>query len=312
MDMRIISIILWPRDDSKKYKRINFKIDKINVITGLSQKGKSALIPIIDYCLGSGKCTIPVGIIREKVEWFGLLLQLEKSQIHIARISPNEHTDTSELYMDEAETIEIVDHPHKTCNLDAVKNRLNELAGLTTLDFKNENISSIAKFRPSFRDMAAFGFQPQHIIANPYTLYYKADTWEHREKLKTIFPFVLGSITNETLALKNELNNLEKIFEKKKEEISNKKEASNVWLSDIKTSYLLAREFGLINNGTDPQEDWDITKYIQYLKQVPKSSEINLPKIDNGSTERAVKQSNLLKIFRLNNIFRSIKLAQVP
>ena len=31
---------------------------------GASKTGKSAVIPIIDYCLASGKCSIPVGTIR--------------------------------------------------------------------------------------------------------------------------------------------------------------------------------------------------------------------------------------------------------
>ena len=39
--------------------------------------------------------------------------------------------------------------------------------------------------------MAAFNFQPQHIVANPYTLFFKADTTEHREKLRIIFPLAL-------------------------------------------------------------------------------------------------------------------------
>ena len=47
--------------------------------------------------------------------------------------------------------------------------------------------SSWGNAAPSFRDMAAFNFQPQHIIANPYTLFFKADTTEHREKLKVVF-----------------------------------------------------------------------------------------------------------------------------
>ncbi|GEM_PF-2071909 len=40
--------------------------------------------------------------------------------------------------------------------------------------------------------MGAFNFQPQHIVANPYTLFSKADTTEHREKLRAIFPLVPG------------------------------------------------------------------------------------------------------------------------
>ena len=33
----------------------------------------------------------------------------------------------------------------------------------------------------------AFTFPPQNIVANPDVLFFKADTFEHREKLKSIF-----------------------------------------------------------------------------------------------------------------------------
>lgn len=60
---------------------MKFEPDKINIITGASRTGKSAIIPIIDYCLGSGKCTIPVDTIRNACAWFGVLFNLENEQL---------------------------------------------------------------------------------------------------------------------------------------------------------------------------------------------------------------------------------------
>lgn len=213
----------------------------------------------------------------------------------VARSEPGDKSQTTDMYMNEAETVEIVNHPYKTCNTDALKNRLNQLAGLPSLDFAGGEVESSFKYRPSIRDMAAFEFQPQHIVANPYTLFFKADTFDHREKLKTIFPFVLGAITNKILALRRELKELVKEFELKTEELNNRKAAANAWIIDIKASYSKAREFGLLREAPNPQTDWDINNYIQILQKVPKSSELNLPKIEEGSTERAVKELNALK-----------------
>jgi hypothetical protein len=82
----------------------------------------------------------------------------------------------------------------KTTNVDAVKGVLNRLAGLSNLEFE-PNTESGFKSRPSFRDLMAFTFQPQNVVANPDVMFFKADTTEHREKLKTIFPYVLGAVT---------------------------------------------------------------------------------------------------------------------
>ena len=60
MKFSINSIILWPRNTEHSPRCLSFDSEAVNIITGASRTGKSALIPIIDYCLGSDKCTIPV------------------------------------------------------------------------------------------------------------------------------------------------------------------------------------------------------------------------------------------------------------
>lgn len=44
----------------------------VNVITGKSSTGKSALIEIFDYCFGSSEFTVPVGIITKYAEIISL------------------------------------------------------------------------------------------------------------------------------------------------------------------------------------------------------------------------------------------------
>ncbi len=72
MKFMIDSLILWPSNSENKIQEIFFKKNKLNIIHGISGTGKSSVISIIDYCLGSSKCAIPVGIIRESVAWFGI------------------------------------------------------------------------------------------------------------------------------------------------------------------------------------------------------------------------------------------------
>ena len=76
MKFTINSIILWPRNTEHSPRCLSFDSEAVNIITGASRTGKSALIPIIDYCLGSDKCTIPVDIIRDACSWFGVLFDM--------------------------------------------------------------------------------------------------------------------------------------------------------------------------------------------------------------------------------------------
>lgn len=58
------------------------------MITGDSRTGKSAIIPIIDYCLASGECYIPTQTIRNACSWFGIVVNLENSKVLLARREP--------------------------------------------------------------------------------------------------------------------------------------------------------------------------------------------------------------------------------
>jgi hypothetical protein len=137
----------------------------------------------------------------------------------------------------------------KNTTVDAVKRSLDELAGLTRLDFESDR--SVAAFRPgrpSFRDMMAFTFQPQNIIANRDVLFFRAHTHEHREKLRTIFPYVLGALTAEVLAKQRELGLLRTDLQRKERELATLRQVSERWISEIRGWASQARELGLLQS----------------------------------------------------------------
>ncbi|MEE4465203.1 DUF3732 domain-containing protein, partial [Azotobacter chroococcum] len=47
----------------------------LNIVTGKSSKGKSAILDIFDYCLGSSEDTIPEGIITDRAKLFFTVLR---------------------------------------------------------------------------------------------------------------------------------------------------------------------------------------------------------------------------------------------
>jgi hypothetical protein len=205
MYFQLRKLILWPRIDAPP-RTVEFESGVVNVISGASKTGKSAVIPIIDYCLGSEKCSIPVGIIRENCTWFGVVIDTIEGQKMLARRAPGDQQSTGDMVLIEGPQVNVPDRIEgKNVNLDTVKASLNRLAGLTNLGF-DPTAEDGSKARPSFRDLMAFTFQPQNIVANPDVMFFKADTNEHREKLKTIFPYVLNAVTGEVLQARYELD----------------------------------------------------------------------------------------------------------
>ena len=70
MSMSIGAIILYSHTGEKR--ELTFRSGCLNVITGDSKTGKSAIIDIIDYCLGRSSCNVAEGVIRRSVAWFAV------------------------------------------------------------------------------------------------------------------------------------------------------------------------------------------------------------------------------------------------
>ena len=57
----------------------------LNIITGRSSTGKSAIIELFDYCTGSDDNTIPSGVITENACLYFVILYKNDTQLVIAR-----------------------------------------------------------------------------------------------------------------------------------------------------------------------------------------------------------------------------------
>ncbi len=247
MYFAIEQIVLWSRDPRFDPRTVDIKPGVVNVISGASQTGKSAIIPIIDYCLGADKCAIPVGPIRSACSWFGIIVSTREGRKLFARREPGSQKSTGDMFVLEGEevtlpkTIEL-----KNSTIQAVKARLDELAGLSRLTLQSGDDPSGFRGRPSFRDLAAFTFQPQNVIANPDVFFFKADTYEHREKLKSVFPFVLRAVSAEVLAAQHELDSARRSLARLQRELASVRDVSGRWEGELRSWALRAREYGLV------------------------------------------------------------------
>lgn len=282
MQLQIREIVLWAKREGHEPRRVKFEPGKLNIITGWSKTGKSAVIPIIDYCLGSDTCAIPVKTIRDATAWFGIVVETEFGQYLFARREPGGSKSTNEMVMLEGPSVTVPDNigALTRTNVRAVKDTLDNLAGLSHLDIDvgDQTAPGRSRGRPSFRDMMAFTFQPQNVVANPDVLFYKADTTEHREKLKAIFPYVLGAITPEILAVQHDAQRIRQELTRKEREFERLRQASLRWSAEVDSRIAVARELGLLR--FDPPSLVSLTEKINLLREIVAGAE------DIGSVTR--------------------------
>ena len=286
MYFQVLKLVLWPRDE-RPPRVVEFEPGMVNVISGASKTGKSAIIPIIDYCLASGKCSIPVGEIRKACSWFGIVIETREGQKLLARREPGDARQTGDMFVLEGETVEVPDVlPGKNKSSDDVKHILNRLAGLSNLKLDVHGPTE----RISFRDLMAFTFQPQYVIANPMVLYYGADSNDHRDKLKAIFPYVLRALTPDMLSARWEIERLNKELRRRETELEQLKRGVRAWQVDTQGWIRLAVELGLLPTDTVVPSDWNAI--VDLLRRAAstdtRSAFVSLTSIDASLKQLAV------------------------
>lgn len=296
MYFQVKEVILWPHNTNFEPRRVEFELGKVNVITGSSRSGKSALIPIIDYCLGSSTCAIPVREIRDSCSWFGVLIALENSQLLLARRNPGPQKQTGDMYVLEGPDLDIPSTIEgRNDDYLGVKRNLDELAGLPMLDYGEEDKGYAS--RPSFRDTVSFLFQSQNIIANQDILFYKANEFKYQERLRNIFPYVLNAVNAEWFYKKALLNDLKNKLRIKEKEYSRNKGLFKSWQSDIRAKVLRAKDLGLISR--DINIDANPEYLLGILRELAKRTEIE-PTIDSDTVEAV--NTELKKLRREDDI----------
>jgi len=293
MFFQIRAILLWPRNPAFKPRRLRFELGRVNVISGASRTGKSAVIPIIDYCLGSSTCSIPVNTIRRHCEWFGVIVSTAQGEKLFARREPGVQRSTDDMFLMESDSInEVPQRIVKNTNAEAVKRLLDDLAALSKLDFTGGDESAGFDGRPSFRDLAAFTFQPQNIVANPDVLFFKTNTYEHREKLRKIFPYVLGAVTPGLMAKQFELQRLRSELRRKERELKEAQQVSARWLADLTAKFSEAQELGLTPK---PEQPPTREQMIELLEEVVARTDLTIT-VSTATISEALQELNDLEV----------------
>lgn len=250
MQFFISQLILWPKNRKLQFQTLKFADDKVNVIHGRSRTGKSSIIAIIDYCLGAKRCSIPVGVIRETTAWFGLKVRIRGTWVLVARRTPLSNAGSGEFFVLTLDGPEapIPDRFEATHTLGQYKDAFNRIARITNISLVDDEDAENSENRPSYRDLAAFNFLPQHIVANPNVLFYKSDTYKHKDKLKRVLPYALGIVDAEYLTKVRERTRFQKKLDTLLKEQQTRQAAFSSWQAEVRALWNESVELGLSND----------------------------------------------------------------
>ncbi|MBP7496178.1 MAG: DUF3732 domain-containing protein [Bacteroidales bacterium] len=216
--MQIKSLIFYNKKGDKRL--LSFEIGKVNIITGESKTGKTAIIDIINYCLGSDDCKISEGIIRDTVEWFGILLFYEKEEVFVARQNPNRLNQqaTQYIYFSNADKVKIPEIDQLQNNSDILTLKDFFSKKLFIAEYTNTPTTGTRDpLTVNFKHSRFYSYQPQDLIAQRNFLFYNQAEPFVIQSIKDTLPYFLGAIREDSMKVeqkiamkKRELSRLEK------------------------------------------------------------------------------------------------------
>ena len=188
----------------------------VNIITGKSSTGKSAIIEIFDYCMGSSEFNIPSGVITDNADIYFVILSIKETFLVLAR-----KENGRKIFLKEESNLpdikvlnkEYFDNKFFISNSD-FKVNLGHYFGLDINDIEEDkSVSQYTgqkKGRPSVRNIIPYLIQHQNLIANKHSLFYRFDENEKREQTIDQFKIFAGFVTQEYYILKQNLANSKK------------------------------------------------------------------------------------------------------
>lgn len=204
--MKIRSIHIYSHNFQRR--DLLLKVGGLNVITGRSSTGKSALSEIVDYCMGRSSFNVPEGVIRDKVAWFAVIYQFDEEQVLVAKPTPIDGgASCSTAMIRRGAQLEAPEFKDLAVNAndDSVIDLLSRLLGIP------ENRTEVAphhsrdSYDVTVRHSSFYLFQKQGLVANKEQLFYRQNEQQQPQTIRDTLPILLGVSSCDRYELESKL-----------------------------------------------------------------------------------------------------------
>lgn len=288
MKFYIENIVLWLKNGTKR--TITFQPNKVNVITGDSNTGKTAILEIVDYCFFASKSKISESIINENIDWYGIKIHINDKVYTIDRSALINGKVTDNYYF--SSTGELPETIVSNNNAESIKKIIEtefSIDNNVTIPFGGSSLKAGSKI--SLRYFMLFNTISGNIIENDSNIFFdKQNEERYREALPRIFDIALGIETIENILKKEKMIELEKELNKLNRKHSRINAGSDDFESEKKDIIKQAKEYALIN--ADLTVEDSMKKLNHIIKDLNSENSDGTEKNEREKLEREI---NLLK-----------------
>ncbi|MDX3848496.1 DUF3732 domain-containing protein [Streptomyces europaeiscabiei] len=204
--MQLRSIILYSKSGEKQV--LDFRLGELNIVTGTSQTGKSALLDIVDFCMGRDEVTLPIGPISRTVSWYAALFQLSDTRAFVARKAPAPgRKSVTNAMLELGADLEPLDFSQLRVNADStmVREQLGRRIGIGDTAVEGPRGPGNGPLTAHLGHAALLCLQNQDEVASRRWLFHRQAEDGIRTALRTTLPYFLGAVAEDQAAMQQQL-----------------------------------------------------------------------------------------------------------
>lgn len=267
--MQILELVLYGNNGEKR--TLAFNVGRVNIITGKSKSGKSAVGDIIEYCMGGESCNVAEGVVRESVAWYGLLLQSGSKRLFVARENPKPGRQCTSHCHYEVGGVDLhsPSKPDFESNADvgAVERALTGFAGISENIHTPDAGETRRPLEANIRHALFYCFQSQDEVAARSLLFHRQNELFIAQAIKDTLPYFLGAVSDDEISLMAQRRELNRELTKLKKKISDVKATNDTGANEAISLLAEAESVGLVSNLPN-LEAWGFDLLYQTLSDI--------------------------------------------
>ncbi len=303
-----ISKIFFFSADGKSRRDIDLDPGSVNIVTGASGTGKSALIKAIDYCLGSKNCDIPV-FIRRKCIAVGVKWNRGDDELIVARLVPPASAGTStKMYVTSGRSLNV---PESVSDFDgrtsvtSAKSYLEKVFGISDSAITDES-GYITKGRTTIRHITPYLFVTKEVIDSESVLLHGLNDPDKAQGILDSIPYFLGITSGETAIAERRLRYLRRQVEFIERRAAEAESEETLFLQRARGLLFESAALGLTNS---PEAGTSENKILGMLNAVAAQpvDKIDYPETPDLYVLQQERREIILELSSLKSDLRSIQ-----
>ena len=247
--MQLLAITLYNADG--RTRTVDFMPGALNIVTGESQTGKSALLTIVEYCLGRSQVLVPVGPISDAVLWYSALWQLEEGRAFVARPRPAKGKASSSQAMLEF-GVDLTPPPLEQLrvNIDArsLREQLGRRIGIEENVTEPRPGSLQQPLEANLGHAALLCLQGQNEVASSTALFHRQGEQGIDQVLRDTIPYFLRAVDRDDALKRPQLRDARRTLTRLNNELERAETAASTLDVELEGLLAEARVAGLVSD----------------------------------------------------------------